>query len=1339
MESLETQVLENGRWVTRTITAHELTARRHARQSAHTPLGETPKAPVHGLLTKTLIESPIIRWVLPAQVRSARFNDVAFVGDNSVEIRELGTDMELRPPVGQKLHFDVRIRSCCVLGTHDYLRYLHKASEDRYADYYQDSDTDMDASDLFQQLLILLLDTGEIGFLFMSLTPADEWELVYSGCSQGNDKLSSPGSQLAISPDGGYLALSSMCGLFSIYELETIEELRSRHRHGLELNPLRSRFVRPANGIIHKIDFLYPGSEHASHVILMLIVINSGVSRLVIYDWEKSESWARALYAEKRGHRLDDAAGLPLLVIPLTVGCQFLLVSEHLTATCTDVLSGPPTLLPFNLAYKEPSPSYYGTGAPMWTAWTRPMREASYFANADLIWLAREDGQVTCLEIKGDHGVDSNIYLGPLHNIDSTFAILSIPGGEVLISGGDHGPGAIWAIRPRERFELIGSTLNWAPTLDMSLTDEGSRKGESPFAKETSDHLSTRGRLFTCSGRGVDGAIVELRYGMRANIGLDLSYSSPIRRCWAIPNFDDIPDAGFHMLLALPESSALLQVSHDYKEVSEKGQDETNFDLLSATLAVYASQDLVVQITTAHVTIVAPQNCYQHSISDMTGDPLATVTHAAVTKERLAISSYSDSVFKIRLFTFDSTRLVLRQVLQVEGQVTALSVGALSGSSFALAGLWQEDQSSLAMFPLEFPEDGERMSIDTDLQPATLKIELDQSTTASAITSIICLDVGKILVGLRNGYVLTVQPSKDGQFESGSTVIRTTYFGLSPSYLFEGIPLDEADSAVVCNDAGLALIMEPRHKSGPGSFEKILRVWPTDASDTSMPSPTVNSVTGLQAIRGYGDKVLIMISGPRILVTELTGTGPVPWYIRVGGSPKGILYSERLDTLVTTVVKDGCASLHFLDPETGADLSRPARREKGGGSEKHIDVDYISGMGSPDTKIHALMPWRYLHKGKMWEWFLVLTTLLDGTGRILVVSAEQEATKTDPTDDSVPLKRRIRFWIQFQVSSKEREAVRVAATTTQGVFFGSESTVEHYCLDNKKLKLVMTYHLPSPPTRLEVVDGYLHVLTARHSLVVLDYTSAEAVEKGCMQPVHADDTARAGLHSITLQSSSSELEDQGRLNLVSNPMCGLYGLWSPHPKFGVSALRLTAQAELAASVRRFCRGRTRPYWARDKPRYGKFDAGRGKEDIIGLSLDGSLRQFCILDEKIWRLFKYIQNLATTAEAPRDMVLHRPSPTPKMRDPFLLDDPAGPKEMHINGDILQRCLEKRTMEHLVSKAEEFTRLRELLFEAGSNPGEEEEEEEETWDDDDDDETRVFEYVYGILEYYLAPAL
>lgn len=49
-----------------------------------------PKSdPPVGLLTQTLIPSPMINWILPARLRHKRCNDVVFVGERGIQIKEV--------------------------------------------------------------------------------------------------------------------------------------------------------------------------------------------------------------------------------------------------------------------------------------------------------------------------------------------------------------------------------------------------------------------------------------------------------------------------------------------------------------------------------------------------------------------------------------------------------------------------------------------------------------------------------------------------------------------------------------------------------------------------------------------------------------------------------------------------------------------------------------------------------------------------------------------------------------------------------------------------------------------------------------------------------------------------------------------------------------------------------------------------------------------------------------------------------------------------------------------------------------------------------------------------
>ncbi|KAI1734358.1 hypothetical protein F4680DRAFT_453995 [Xylaria scruposa] len=1350
MASVQTQVLVNNEWVTQTVTAEELFK---SRVKPTTPA--PPKPPNYGVLTRTVVKSPIVRWILPVQLRSSRFNDVALVGDQSVQICELSSDFQLQPIA--KVEFGSKIRNCGIMGTHDYLR---RTREDIHASYYRGDDADTTSYDPstsptlpggvepIQQVLVLVLSTGELVFLIMNLTSAGDWKFAPShfpifgninkdgewvANGEDDETLIDPGFLMTISPDGGYLALACAENLFIVYQLKSIAELRLQHAKGQPLQPIRSVRARAVKGVIHKLEFLHPDSGHTFDVVLLIIIAQPGVLRLAIYDWDARQSLRDVLCEEKPGHRLDETAGIPLLIIPLTFGCQFLVITERSMTICSDVLSGPPVFVPFELAHRDKTEWHHGTCNPLWTAWARPLREESFHTETDVIYLAREDGWVNNLEIRSDSDIEASNYYGPLEcNIDSGFASLSTPHGEVLIAGGDNGPGAIWHVHPRGHPQRFGSLPNWSPMVDMVLTKDASGSTQSDYkrllkrpssAEKQQSQLVPPEKIYVCSGRDKSGAIVEMRYGIEAKIGLDLLYSSPIKKCWAIPSFEGKPEAGFFMLLALPETSALLHISHNLSEVSEKDQRTVNFDLLSTTLAVHVSKDLVIQITTAHATIMSPTSCYQHSISDMVEDRLATITDSAIIGETLALSVYSRSVFKIMVFTFDKTRFVLAHTIdKLDGDVTALYLNTMSIGVCVLASIWYKDLSTLVIVPLDslHPE-GQTLS-NTQQETITLSMPGDvDSTGIHAVTSIVCLGDDKIVMGKRDGDVLTIRLMNDHQTGRRLTITRTNHFGVSPSHVFSGMIFDTGPSALVCNDAGVAIIKEMNEQSNAGCHEEISRIWLTDANEPHSPSPTINSVARLHQIPEYGDSTWAMVAGSHILITELQShPAPVPRYMPIEGTPLKVLYSERLGALVTVVKKRGVPSLHFFDPVTGVDLSRPVRKASSDqDDEQHEDVDYIAYLDNPNMKIASLISWHYNNS----EWFVILARIGESQGRLLVVSTKKETAVT-ATEGS----RQIRFWTQFHRKIKDG-LPRFGTTDDEGLFLNFGKTIEYHVIEDKKFKTAMKFDLPSPATSLEVIDGHLHVLTSHHSLLILDYKSDAALRSQRMIIRHMDEVARNGLHSIDAGSLVGVKSPQ-KLVLVSDPMCGVYGLWSPGRNTDTSKFQLVFTANLTASIRKFVTGYTRPRWARHEPRDGHKPTSSDRRDILGLAIDGSITHFSILDEDTWRLLRYLQDLA--------MVL-------ALKDPCLVpcghesagnlqlapNSPAKTK-MHVDGDILQHCLEKGILERIVSTPQEIVRLRELLLPLGLDL-------DATNSQMQDETSRVFEHTYGILEYHLSPAL
>lgn len=599
------------------------------------------------------------------------------------------------------------------------------------------------------------------------------------------------------------------------------------------------------------------------------------------------------------------------------------------------------------------------------------------------------------------------------------------------------------------------------------------------------------------------------------------------------------------------------------------------------------------------------------------------------------------------------------------------------------------------------------------------------SMVLNAVTSIICHGDKKILIGMRNGDVLTICSMSNCQPEGEFKVTRTNHFGASPSRVFTGMVFDTSPSTLVCNDAGLAIMKESDGKPNLGCFEEIFWVWLTDAHEPHLPSPTINSVARLQGISDYSDSTWAMVAGEHILITELQPhPAPIPRYLPIKGTPLGILYSERLQALVTVIVKRGVPSLHFLDPITGADLSHPTRRVSDQDDEQHVDVDYITSLGSSKIKIASLLNWRYKNKGNLYEWFVILARSGNNQGRLVVVSAEQEEIVTH-----TGASRRIRFWTQFSRKIKDGSP-QSGTTDDNGLFLNFDKTLEYHVIEDKKVRTAMTFDLPSPATSLEVVDGLLHVLTTHHSLVILDYTSDAALKTHRMVQIYTDGFARNGLHSIDVGSFTG-VEEPQQLILMSNLMCGVYGLWSPGPSSNTSNLQSAFRANLMRSIKKFVHGHTRPRWTRDRPRYGLLQSRPDRHDILGLAVDGSLTQFSILPEHVWELLRYVQDLAMASKESHLIPRAYNSTNSLQLDTNFI----AKNKMHVNGDILQRCLETKVLERIASTPGQLVKLQKLLVELdpimdkASFP----------MLNELDETCLAYEYTYSILEYYLSPAL
>ena len=89
--AFQTNTMVNGQWTATTMDAS--TVLRHLDEQEQLPESvPTAALPVRGLLSQTVIPSPVVHWILPARLRTTELNDVAFIG---VSLHSLGCSSHL--------------------------------------------------------------------------------------------------------------------------------------------------------------------------------------------------------------------------------------------------------------------------------------------------------------------------------------------------------------------------------------------------------------------------------------------------------------------------------------------------------------------------------------------------------------------------------------------------------------------------------------------------------------------------------------------------------------------------------------------------------------------------------------------------------------------------------------------------------------------------------------------------------------------------------------------------------------------------------------------------------------------------------------------------------------------------------------------------------------------------------------------------------------------------------------------------------------------------------------------------------------------------------------------
>ncbi|KAB8303479.1 hypothetical protein EYC80_004896 [Monilinia laxa] len=1330
---------------------------------------DTIRPPVRGILTQTIIQSPLVHWILPIRLRGQEYDDVAFIGDTFVEIRRLGVGPHLYEII-RKDDFGSRIRNASVLGSlEDYEKeQVHIKEELEDVDMISTSASSKDSSSstimLPPQILVLQLEAGTSSdsvFLMLHQSNDGSWKFISirRRLSKAMDKLQ-PGMHLSIDPSSRYMVIGGSEQCFTIQVFHTRMELNRQYANGEELRFVESERVILCKGAILKLEFLSPPAGSDDDIILLMIVAVNGKIRMLLYAWKAGDplSTVKTQSFIKKGYPLND---IPLLIIPLRFEAAFILISDRSMAVYKGIFEGAPECISIGSCPREPTELYQGSDTPLWTAWAKPTRLPYHTAQQDDIYLAREDGWICLLEVKYDNEdpklTPSLTDVGRMQcNIGPAFTCVDYSldpnvhrHGDVLVSGGDASIGGTYLNTARKQPNVKKDTQNWSPAMDL-VAIKNNTNSKLDIDTRPQSFVPIPDSIFVCSGKGAQSSITELRSGIEAILGLDLEFHSAVTKAWILPSevYSGLVGGDDWVLLSLEDRSSILQISVDRTSAEELDPNHTQLDLNSRTIVAGVSGNRAIQVTEQSIIILDSGECTVLNDLDIMGFPQASslsacfINDAVICNEKVLFTTHHKEERVLRILETLSDDSIspptilyapktIREWTRDDPEVTciAMYMHPQYHSELVIAGQRKDGEISLVLImenefhldvPLVYAE-----GCSYDLR-ALSSIILKPSSSSDNFT---------LICGTLTGLVLSLDIVKSEEHfyirES-----RSDRFGGSVATLTNGDQLDQSNFLFVnCDEKIFKMDLNVSSTQGKSCKEKAVRmkmkadqIWLLDALDTTLQQPNINSILPLRS-ESLADIDLLLVSYNRLLLARMGAKRKtVPRRIHIRGTPYRIIYSETRKAFVVGASVEGRSTIYFVDPKTGENLSDPRDGKRG------AQTDFVAGLGRFDDKILCIYEWLYSHNAHTWNFLVVCTS----DGRVLIICTKNDGSSVTPSG-----RAKISFWTVTQF--KNFTSVYAVTGDSEGLYYCAQSGTEvklYYSTLNKDVKKFnknpAEVKLLSPAISLSYDSGKIYALTRHHSLQILEVIKTNGQIQ--LHHTHTDQLQRESLHHLQGKPNTSGSLGNSQIDLVSDRSRSVTGL-CVSSGMKVDTLDTIFEAQLPASVLRLRSANCRPVWdcswmvhkngtqvSGDLPaRLGVIHNDEINSETLGMGIDGSLYHFTMLDIPAWRFLKFLANLA------RSSSLVGGCPWEGWTD---LEPEQTPRNMQVDGDILKIVVENGKLEELFRIGEhqtdenkrEFKRFCDLLNMIHDKELK-----------NDDDPMFYIELAYDDLEVFLRPVI
>lgn len=423
------------------------------------------------------------------------------------------------------------------------------------------------------------------------------------------------------------------------------------------------------------------------------------------------------------------------------------------------------------------------------------------------------------------------------------------------------------------------------------------------------------------------------------------------------------------------------------------------------------------------------------------------------------------------------------------------------------------------------------------------------------------------------------------------------------------------------------------------------------------------------------DRGFLAISGKQILGVEIGNeiTG-ISSGINLPGSAQRIIYCETTESLVVAATVDGRPAIVF-----------PGKEEA---ETEVISLKHAQSSRHTDRILSLTQWWLNISSGDLSvkDEFIVAGT---SSGAIFILRQNHYVKHSTLKGKET----RFRIFME-QRFAHPIHAVLQGGTSGEILFccIGDSLRSMAININEETLVSLAEYQLPSHAVSMNWNSQYLSVLTAKDSIMTFLYK-----DNGKFQLQYVDEGSRTGLDHVSFPLEGCTPPGIGStLLLVSDKDCSVVGLHYQRKTFAGQAVPreyvTLFEAEMPSCTTKFRLAATGHNWDTDQnelPLSGVIPWGEHREDLLGISIDGSVRRFTLVDDSLLKLLEILEHIARQDQKICPGYFQEDERSGAILS-FGEDDT---RKRHIDGNILKGWLTFRHLEEFLTKTtstEESTR-------------------------------------------------